>query len=175
MLDFSTDQKGSIAETAIVHEATKLGIGVFKAVNDGSRYDLVFDLGRELVRVQCKWASRVRDVIAVRCYSCRRTATGLLKRTYSSAEVDAFAAYCADVDRCYFIRFEQLAGSSGIHLRLTPTLNNQQKGIKWAEDFEFGATLGTRGAIAQLGERLRGTQEVAGSSPAGSTGLKLFG
>ena len=29
------------------------------------------------------------------------------------------------------------------------------------------------GAIAQLGERLHGMQEVAGSSPAGSTEMKL--
>ena len=36
-------------------------------------------------------------------------------------------------------------------------------------DFEFDATLGPRGAIAQLGERLAGSQKVAGSSPAGST------
>ena len=63
-----------------------------KAINDGSRYDLIFDLGDELVRVQCKWASRTGDVIAVPCYSCRRTAGGLLKRTYSADEVDAFAA-----------------------------------------------------------------------------------
>ena len=171
----STDQKGCIAETAIIHHATKLGIEVFRAVNDGSRYDLIFDLGDELVRVQCKWASRIDDVIAVRCYSCRRTADGLLKRTYSADEVDAFAAYCAAVDKCYFIRFDQLAGNSGIHLRLTPTRNNQQKGVNWAERYEFGATLGRSGAVAQLGERERGTLEAAGSSPAGSTDLKLFG
>jgi hypothetical protein len=30
------------------------------------------------------------------------------------------------------------------------------------------ATIGTPGAIAQLGERLAGSQKVAGSSPAGS-------
>ncbi len=124
----STNQKGCIAETAIIHQATKLGVGVFKAINDGSRYDLIFDLGDELVRVQCKWASRTGDVIAVPCYSCRRTAGGLLKRTYSADEVDAFAAYCAAVDKCYFIRFDQLIGDSGIHLRLTPTRNNQQRG-----------------------------------------------
>jgi hypothetical protein len=42
-------------------------------------------------------------------------------------------------------------------------------GVNWAKDFEFDATLGPRGAIAQLGERLAGSQKVAGSSPAGST------
>ena len=37
----TTDQKGAIADTAIAHEAAKLGIGVLKPVNEGLRYDLV--------------------------------------------------------------------------------------------------------------------------------------
>ena len=45
----STDQKGAIAETAIIHEATKLGIPVAKPVLP-VRYDLVFDLGDVLAR-----------------------------------------------------------------------------------------------------------------------------
>jgi hypothetical protein len=70
----TTDQKGAIAETAIAHEATKLGIEVYRPIAEGGRFDMI-----------------------------------------------------------------------------------------------FAATLGRYGAIAQLGERQRGTLEVAGSSPAGST------
>jgi hypothetical protein len=40
-------------------------------------------------------------------------------------------------------------------------------GLEWAH-VRHSATLGARGAIAQLGERLDRTQEVAGSSPASS-------
>jgi hypothetical protein len=69
--ELTTDQKGAIAETAIVHAAVKLGIAVFKPVVDGERYDLIFDLRDDLVRVQCKWAPLRGDVIAVRCYSSR--------------------------------------------------------------------------------------------------------
>ena len=47
----TTNQKGAIAETAIIHEATKLGLGVFKSIAD-ERYDLIFDLNPELIRVQ---------------------------------------------------------------------------------------------------------------------------
>jgi len=43
----STDQKGAIAETAVVHEATKLGIPVAKPMLP-VRYDFVFDLGTEM-------------------------------------------------------------------------------------------------------------------------------
>src|SRR5207247_1942521 len=47
--------------------------------------------------------------------------------------------------------------------------NNQNLRINCASDSEFAAKLGGRGAIAQLGERVSGRDEVAGSSPAGST------
>ena len=55
-----------------------------------------------------------------------------------------------------------------VHLRLTPARNNQQAGIKAAEDYDLANMISRLGAIAQLGERLHGMQEVAGSSPAGS-------
>ena len=90
--ELTTDQKGAIAESAIVHAAIKLGIGVFRPLSDGERYDLILDLRPRLVRVQCKWASHHGDVLIVRCYSCRRARDGLLKRAYSSDEIDAIAA-----------------------------------------------------------------------------------
>ena len=76
----TTDQKGAIAESAILHAAIKLGIGVYRPLFDGGRYDFIFDLGTRLLRVQCKWAARRGDVVVVRCYSCRRTRDGQLKR-----------------------------------------------------------------------------------------------
>ncbi len=79
----TTDEKGTIAETSIIAAAVKLGVGVLKPVNGGLRYDLAFDLGRRLWRIQCKWAARYGDVVRVRCYSCRRTADGLVIKAYS--------------------------------------------------------------------------------------------
>ena len=164
----STNQKGAIAETAIIHTAVKLGIGVFRPVLD-ERYDLIFDLRPRLLRVQCKWAVRRGDVVAVRCYSSRRGREGMVVRTYGSDEVDMIAAYCAEVDRCYALPIELCSGRRQIHLRLGPARNNQRAGVHEARAFEFDATLGPDpGAIAQLGERLAGSQKVAGSSPAGS-------
>ena len=165
----TTDQKGSIAETAIAHAALELGIGVFRAISDGERYDLIFDVGGRLVRVQCKWAPRHGDVVVVRCYSARRNRNGLLRRPYSPANFDAFAAYCADLRTCYFLPFEFVATRVQLQLRVGPSRNNQAMGINWAKDFEFAATLGASGAVAQLGERYLGMVEVTGSSPVGST------
>jgi hypothetical protein len=163
------DQKGAVAEAAITYAAIRLGIEVYRPLQAGGRYDLIFDLGTRLLRVQCKWACR-NDVIVINCRSCRRGRDGYIRRTYSAEEVDAIAAYCSDIDRCYLLFPSSFVGHPMVQLRLSPPRNNQRRRINWAEDFEFEATIrGHFGAIAQLGERLRGTQEVAGSSPAGST------
>jgi hypothetical protein len=165
----STNQKGAIAETAIIHAATKLGIDVYKPVIEGGRCDLVFDLDDRLVRVQCKWASRQGDVVIVRCYSSRRAAEGFRKRTYTVEEVDFVAAYCAAVGRCYLVPAVLF---SGAHPNRSSSDGHEEQPASWRQ---LGRGVRLRrytvellGAIAQLGERLHGMQEVAGSSPAGS-------
>ena len=163
----TTDQKGAIAELAIATRAAQLGIGVWSS-HTVERYDLIFDLRPKLVRVQCKWASRYGDVLIVRCRRNRRSRDGFLVRTYSAYEIDAFAAYCEEVDECYFLPFDVFGDRRNVQLRLTPTKNNQALGINWAKDYEFAAKLGRPGAVAQLGERRRGTPKATGSSPVGS-------
>jgi hypothetical protein len=165
----TTDQKGIVAETNIAAVALAAGVGVAKPLGD-ERYDLIFDLGDRLLRIQCKWAVRDNDVVVVRCRRVRRGRYGLIRRQYLPGEIDAIVGYCAGTERCYYLPQHMSVERAAVQLRLAPTLNNQARGINWAQDFELGATLRTlRGPIAQLGEHLSGRQKVAGSSPAGST------
>jgi hypothetical protein len=144
-------QWGAVAEAAIAFEAVKLGIGVLKPVVEGGRYDLAFDIDGRLLKVQCKVARRRRDVVHVKARTCRRVAGGgYMRRTYSPEEIDAVAAYCPDVERCYFIPIGAFPPSGCLYLRLAPSKNNQQIGLNWAVDYELGA-------IAQLGERRAGS------------------
>ena len=108
-------------------------------------------------------------MVIIRCRSCRRSGDGYVNRVYTREEIDIIAAYCHDTGVSYLLPPDVFEGRAALQLRLSPSKNNQRIGINWAADFEFAATLSALGAIAQLGERLRGTQEVAGSSPAGST------
>jgi len=135
----TSDQKGAIAETAIAHEAIKLGIDVYKPINEGTRYDLILDAHGRLIRVQCKWAPLHGDAITVRCCSSRRSAGGHIKRSYTPDEIDCFAVYSGDVDRCYFLPIESFPNQREIRLRLGPTRNGQRARVHWAEDYEFAA------------------------------------
>jgi hypothetical protein len=136
----TTNQKGAIAEAAIAHEAIKLGIGVLRPLSD-MRYDLVFDTGAKLLRVQCKWAARNGDVIVARLYANRRAREGLRRSFYDPSQIDAFAIHCAEVERCYFTPIDELGGQYNLLLRLNPTRNNQASGIRWAREYEFAAKL----------------------------------
>jgi PD-(D/E)XK endonuclease len=53
-------EEGNIAETAIAARAVRSGIHVAVPISEGRRYELVFDTGDRLWRVQCKGA-RLRD------------------------------------------------------------------------------------------------------------------
>ena len=104
------------------------------------------------MRVQCKYSARKGDVIVVRM------------RT----------THCPDLERCYLLPIGDFEGQGHAHLRLARSRNNQEQGVRMAAPYELGA-------IAQLGERLTGSQKVAGSSPASSTakaallgGFRLF-
>ncbi|HEU0245554.1 MAG TPA: group I intron-associated PD-(D/E)XK endonuclease [Gaiellaceae bacterium] len=138
----TTDQKGAIAELAIAHAAAELGVGVFKPLTAGERYDLIFDLRSQLVRVQCKSAGRRGEVVVVRCRSCRRVrGGGQIQRPYTAAQVDAIAAYCVELGRAYFIPLDEITRRSSIQLRLSPARNQQRAGVLWADDFAFEARL----------------------------------
>jgi prevent-host-death family protein len=158
-----TNLKGSVAELKIAAEAARLGVSVLAPMTEHGRYDLAFEIDERLLRVQCKWAQRKGDVVIVNLSSYRLTTRGYVRRTYTVNEIDAVAAYCGELDSCYFLPVGLVAGMRAIQLRLHPPKNGQRAALNWASDYTLS------GAIAQLGERGAGSAEGAGSSPAGST------
>jgi prevent-host-death family protein len=157
-----TNYKGNVAEAVIAAEAIKLGIDVMKPLTEHARYDLIFDVAGRLLRVQCKWGRLRNDVVVVNLAGYRLTSTGSVRSVYTADEIDAVAVYCEDLDQCYLLPAQLVAGRRGMHLRIRPPKNGQRAAVNWAAEYELGA-------VAQLGERLSGTQEVTGSSPVSST------
>ena len=161
----TSNRKGAIAEAAIALDAIQLGIPVLKPVAEHGRYDLGFEVGGRILRVQCKWGSfdKAAGTIRVSLQSSWLSPNGYVRSYYTEDEIDLVAVYCGDLDRCYLLPSALVAGRREINLRVSPARNAQRACIHAATDFELS------GAIAQLGEHLRGTQGVAGSSPASST------
>ena len=135
-----SNHKGNLAELRIAAAAAELGIGVLAPMTEHGRYDLIFDVGGRLLRIQCKWARRVDDVVAVQISGNYHSPTrGYVRNTYGADEIDAVAAYCHDNGGCYLLPINEVAGMQLVHLRLAPTKNGQRAGVRMASDYELGA------------------------------------
>jgi prevent-host-death family protein len=163
--EHNPNHKGNVAELAIAKEAAELGLSVLMPITEHERYDLALGIGGRLLRVQCKWANRKGDVIAVHLASSRRGPNGYIRKNYSPAEIDAIGVYCGDLDRCFLIPIEDIPDRWAVQLRLAPPRNGQRAAVNFADEYELGA-------VAQWEERCRGTAEAGGSSPPSSTNRK---
>ena len=141
MADLTTSQKGAVAEAEVAAAAIRMRLLVLRPWAEGGRYDLGVDLGTQLLRVQCKWASQQGDVLTARCATCRHTPRGYLRTTYAASEIDAIGLYAPSTDRCYLIPIDEVEGLGQISLRLAATRNNQALGIRWAREYEFRTSL----------------------------------
>ena len=158
-----TTLKGAIAESAITAVAAELGRGRTAADDRGPalRPRLRHRPPAVSGAVQVGAAARRDHQRPPR--QCRHTPRGYIYSTYTAAEIDAVAVYCQELKLCYWLPIDLVEGKRAMYLRLQPAANGQQSAINYAERYL------RPGAIAQLGERLAGSQKVAGSSPAGST------
>ena len=157
-----SNAKGNVAELKIAAAAADLGIGVLRPLTEHERYDLVFDVEDQLLRVQCKWGTLKDGVIRAHLAGSRVSPTqGYIRSTYDASEIDMIAIYVQDLDRCYVIPIDAIDARTALCLRVDPPKNGQLGAINWAADYELGA-------VAQLAERYRGTVEARGSNPLSS-------
>jgi hypothetical protein len=155
MEHLTPSQKGAAAEAGISALAIQLGLIVLRPLCEGSRYDLIFDLEPELLRVQCKMARHRSGVLSVGLQTSRCTPGGYVRTCYTAAEVDTIAAYSPEFHRGCLIPIDEASERRSIYLRLDPTKNNQLEGIKWARDYEFAPSI----------ERLRSNAGVRPAKP----------
>lgn len=126
-------QVGARAEAAVASALVRVGRAVYlPAFGANDRVDLVYFDADRVVRVQCKTARRLGDVLFFR--TCSNTANR--PRDYSG-EVDEFGVFSPSTGLAYLVPAVGLP-SRVCSLRLSATLNNQVTGIRWATDFELG-------------------------------------
>jgi hypothetical protein len=156
------NHRGAISEAEITAAALRAGVEVYRPASEHARADLVFGLGGRLFKIQCKTAHWRGGVLIVNLTRNSRSAAGYVRRFYAADEIDAVAAHDPDTNQNFLLPIELVAEMRAITLRVTPPLNGQRARLHYAADYEF------QGAVAQLGERLSGTQKVVGSSPISS-------
>jgi len=128
---------GDLSEAMILSRLLRLGRAVSKPIGDNQRYDFVIDEGDgSFNRVQCK-TGRILDG-AVRFPTCSTRSSGAKagKHFNYKGQIDAFAIYCPDNDKCYMIGVDEVGTREG-SLRLEDTKNGQAVGVRWAGLFEI--------------------------------------
>jgi PD-(D/E)XK endonuclease len=144
---------GDKTTLAVILALRMTGHTVLVPFGENARYDLVFDDGSRLARVQCKTGRLKQGAVrfnACSSYAHHRNA-GFRERDYQG-EIDYFAVHCPQTGGVYLIPIEDLRLRSRGSLRVAPARNNQRRGIRSAADYELGSVV-LRRATAAPGAR----------------------
>jgi hypothetical protein len=139
-----TKAAGDITEAVVLAEFLKAGFPVLVPFGDNRRYDLVVEVGERFWRVQCKTASLTSD----RCggEGCIRfkARSGVHESRPYRGQADLFGAYSPDTGQVYVLAVDEVP-ETDVWLRLTPARNNNQYGIRLAEDHTLEAWAARQG------------------------------
>jgi|SRR5579864_1605620 len=126
--------KGKTSEAVILAALVRLGKHVLVPWGE-ERYDLAIDDDGRLMRVQCKTGTLRNGCIVFKtCITDARRPGG--DGGYAG-QIDAFAIYCPELDRVYFVPIGALPSRFFGYLRVHPARNRQTWNIRWARDFEL--------------------------------------
>ena len=150
----NTSKNGMIGETAVLNRLVHLGYEVLLPWSQDLGYDLAYYIETEerhfgffthkesqLVRVQCKLAWLSKDGSCVLFNTSTASFGGpdvwKKKRSGYRGRADWFGAYSSDTGKVYMVSVWEAPDAGHMILRLSPTRNNQSKGVKWAKDYEI--------------------------------------
>jgi hypothetical protein len=149
-----TKFKGDRSTLAIMLGLQASGYMVSVPFGENTRYDLIADDGKRLLRIQCK-TGRLRNgvVLFATCsFYGHHPNPKLIARDYHG-DVDAFAVYCMQIGGVYLVPISELPNRRVAALRIAPPLNNQYQKVRFACDFEIAQVdlVATAGPLASFG------------------------
>lgn len=126
-----TSRVGNITEAAVLSTLVDRGYDVLIPFGGGAGYDLAYDTGKKIVRVQAKTGRLTNGVVKFNTASLGRNG----QRTGYAGRADEFGVYCRATGKVYLVPVDKCSANGG-WLRIDPTKNNQSSGIMWAADYE---------------------------------------
>jgi hypothetical protein len=122
-------QIGERAEAAVLAALSCAGKEVLLPFGGQRRYDLAYEEGGRLTKVQCKSGRARKGVIEFRTYSVGRGPA----RDYRE-DADVFGVYCHDRREVYLVPVEDVPSRSA-YLRLDTPRNGQHLRVRWAAKY----------------------------------------
>ena len=129
-------QRGEMAEAAFLAKTTNLRFRVSKPWGESSRYDLIVDNGRKLLRVHVKSAHRAGEYGGYTFHAHGNTTRG-----YKASEIDLLVAYIVPVDAWYVFPVEEFRKYKS--MKLFPA--SRRRGSKFEKFREASGVMGVEG------------------------------
>lgn len=127
----------AMAESRIEAELLKRDIQCWRPSAE-TQHDLLAYFNGDYQQVQVKHARYREDNGVVDIHTTSWGSKGSDyddRRDYSEDEVDFFAGYCSELERCFLVPFEE-TGTASFWIRVDEAENNDSR-INWAEDYEL--------------------------------------
>jgi hypothetical protein len=135
----NTAKKGEITESMVLARLVQLGYSCLIPWGHDHRYDIAIDFDGKLVRIQCKTAHYTEKSGSLQFNTAityaRVGGKPHIVKGYKE-EADYFGVYSPDTGKVYLVPVEDTPDLTA-QLRLHAPKNSQQKGIRWAKDYEI--------------------------------------
>lgn len=132
MPELNNNDLGAFAEAKVMTKFIEVGFEVLKPFKQHQRYDLCIEVNGYFYRVQVKVARLDRGDTVLTFSSSTQHADAV--REGYRLDVDYFGVFSPDLDKVYLIPVSDVTDTE-TYLRLTPTENNQEANVRWAEDY----------------------------------------
>lgn len=132
IMEYTTNQKGLITELEVALYLIKSGYAVSQPLNADSKYDLILDTGKQLLRIQVKTShldSPNKIVFNCRSITGRKENGELKTKYYSVNDIDYFATMWNN--QCYLIPVQECSARKALHLSRDIIRSN----YSYAEDY----------------------------------------
>ena len=135
---------GEIGQLSVILDLKRRGYAVSIPYGDNDKYDLLVDVGHQILRVQVKAREPKQGCIRVELSSTSYTGNKIYKAFYSPEDVDVFAIFNTQDEEIYYLNAQYVLKGDlkTFTLRIEKTRNGQAKKIRFAKDYlDFDAAL----------------------------------
>jgi len=130
-----TKDKGDIGVGFVIADLMKNGIQVALPISEHLPFDCIgIAESGFLSRLSVKFREAKQGRVEVRLRSSWADQHGSHNRYHAKSDYDATAIYCPTKGCCYYVRSDEIKGST-IVLRVEAPKNNQSQGVRFADQY----------------------------------------
>ncbi len=131
-----TKDKGDLGVLKAQVDLTEKGWLILKPQTEHAPFDLVIYKDGTFKKVQVKYRSLTKSgTLEVRLFSYWSNKAGVNKSPAEVSEIDIVCIYCPEIDKCCYVKIEDISKGLGLTLRVKTPKNNQKISVKMFSDY----------------------------------------